>query len=77
MKTVSVADVKTRLIELIEQLGEGDEVVITRHGQAVARLTSVPRIRLTGHSISAPIPLAYDTMSAGLDEIDSGLITLF
>lgn len=76
MKTVSVADAKARLSELIEQLLEEDEIVITRHGQAVARLTTVPRTRLSDHSISAPIPLARETMSAELDEADSGPITL-
>jgi prevent-host-death family protein len=76
MKAVSVADAKARLSELIEQLIEEDEIIITRHGQAVARLMTVPRIRLTDHSISSPIPLARETMPAELDEIDSGPITL-
>ena len=76
MKHVSVADAKARLSELIEQLVEEEEIVIVRHGQAVARLMTVPRIRLADHSISQPIPLASDTMAAELYEIDSGPITL-
>ncbi len=76
MKNVSVADAKARLSELIEQLAEEEEIVITRHGQAVARLTTVPRVRLSDHSISSPMPLARETMPAELDEIDSGPITL-
>jgi prevent-host-death family protein len=76
MKHVSVADAKARLSELIQQLAEEEEIVIVRHGQPVARLLTVPRIRLADHSISQPIPLARETMAAELDEIDSGPITL-
>ena len=76
MKVVSVADAKARLSELIELLVEEDEIVITRHGQPVARLMTVPRIRLSEHSISAPIPLARETMPAELDEADTGPLTL-
>ncbi len=76
MKHVSVADAKARLSELIQQLAEEEEIVIVRHGQPVARLLAVPRIRLADHSISEPMPLASDTLSAELYEIDSGPITL-
>ena len=76
MKIVSVADAKTRLSELIEQLVHEDEIVITRHGQPVARLMTVPRTRLSEHSISSPIPLARETMPAELDEADSGPLSL-
>lgn len=76
MKHVSIADAKARLSELIQQLAEEEEIVIVRHGQPVARLLTVPRIRLDDHSVSSPMPLALDTMAAEFDEIDSGLITL-
>ena len=77
MKHVSVADAKARLSELIQQLTEEEEIVIVRHGHPVARLITVPRVRLDDHSVSSPMPLARETMAAELDEIDSGLITLF
>jgi prevent-host-death family protein len=76
MKYVSVPDAKARLSELIQQLAEEEEIIIVRHGQPVARLMTVPRMRLDDHSISSPIPLARETMAAELDEIDSGPITL-
>jgi prevent-host-death family protein len=76
MKHVSVADAKARLSELIQQLAEEEEIVIVRHGHPVARLLTVPRIRLDDHSISMPMPLSHETMSAELDDIDSGPITL-
>ena len=76
MKTVSVADAKIRLSELIEQLAEEEEIVIMRHGQPVARLLPVARIRLSDHSISMPMPLAMETMSAELEATDSGPLSL-
>jgi prevent-host-death family protein len=76
MRNVSVADAKIRLSELIEQLAQEGEVVITRHGQPVARLLPVLRTRLADHSISAPMPLAVDTLAADLEAADSGLLTL-
>ncbi|KNZ34197.1 MAG: hypothetical protein AD742_02045 [Methylibium sp. NZG] len=76
MKHVSVADAKARLSELIQQLHEEEEIVIVRHGQPVARLINVPRIRLTDHSISQPMPLARETVAAELFDMDSGPITL-
>jgi prevent-host-death family protein len=76
MKNVTVAEAKSRLSELIEQLHEEEEVVITRHGQAVARLVLVPRIRLAGHSISMPMPLSMDTLPGELETMDSGPLSL-
>jgi prevent-host-death family protein len=42
MHTVSLFDAKNRLSALIDQVGEGQEVTITRRGKPVARL--VPEI---------------------------------
>jgi prevent-host-death family protein len=67
MKSVSIAEARTRLSELIDELAFDDEVVITRHGQAVARLVPAPRTKLSVHNITEPVPLARDTMPADLD----------
>lgn len=40
MKTASVAHAKSHLSALIDQVGTGDEVVITRRGKPVARLVA-------------------------------------
>ncbi|KFB72605.1 MAG: prevent-host-death family protein [Candidatus Accumulibacter phosphatis] len=37
MSTVTVADAKARLSDLLAQVEAGEEVVITRRGQPVAR----------------------------------------
>ena len=39
--TISLADAKARLSELIARAEAGEEIVVTRHGQPVARITAV------------------------------------
>ncbi|MBI2312895.1 MAG: type II toxin-antitoxin system prevent-host-death family antitoxin [Betaproteobacteria bacterium] len=39
-RAVSVADAKAHLSELLDRVEAGEEVVITRRGQAVARLSA-------------------------------------
>ncbi len=43
MVQVSVAQAKAHLSELLEKVEAGDEVVITRHGRPVVRLSAVSR----------------------------------
>ncbi len=38
MKTVGAFEAKTHLSQLLEEVQQGEEVLITRHGRAVARL---------------------------------------
>ncbi|MDP2828596.1 MAG: type II toxin-antitoxin system prevent-host-death family antitoxin [Sulfuricellaceae bacterium] len=38
MQTVSIAEAKARLSELLNRVEAGEEIVIARRGQAVARL---------------------------------------
>lgn len=38
---ISVSDAKGRLTDLVRRAEAGDDVVLTRHGQPVARLTPV------------------------------------
>jgi antitoxin (DNA-binding transcriptional repressor) of toxin-antitoxin stability system len=46
MSTVTLEDAQARLPELIEQLGPGEEVIITRGDQSVARLVGqAPAVR--------------------------------
>ena len=40
MVTVSLAQAKARLSELLDKVEAGEEVVVTRHGRAVARISS-------------------------------------
>ena len=41
MKTVGTFEAKTHLSTLLEQVERGEEVTITKHGKAVARLVPV------------------------------------
>lgn len=38
MKTVGAFEAKTHLSQLLEEVSQGEEVLITRHGHALARL---------------------------------------
>ena len=40
MRTVSVAEAKARLSELLNTVESGEEILITRHGRAVAKVIS-------------------------------------
>jgi prevent-host-death family protein len=42
-RTVGLAEAKNKLSELIDRVSRGDEITITRHDQAVARLVPVRR----------------------------------
>ena len=48
MKTVGIFDAKTHLSALVEQVERGEEVTITRHGRAVARLKAFRKGRRLG-----------------------------
>jgi prevent-host-death family protein len=41
MRTVSVYEAKTSLSQLLTQVEAGEEVVISRNGRPIARLTSI------------------------------------
>lgn len=42
MTTYGVREFKARLSEILRELDDGDEVIITRHGKPCGRLTTVP-----------------------------------
>jgi prevent-host-death family protein len=44
MKTVGTFEAKTRLSALLERVERGEEITITRHGKAVARLVPVAAV---------------------------------
>jgi prevent-host-death family protein len=41
METVNIYDAKTRFSQLVEKAAAGEDVVISRHGKPVARLTQL------------------------------------
>ena len=44
MRTVGTFEAKTHLSALLEQVERGEEITITRHGRAVARLVPVTAV---------------------------------
>ena len=55
MNTISLAEAKTHLSQLVEQAADGEDVVITRRGKPVARITTVeaPRRRINVAALRA------------------------
>lgn len=45
MSTVTFVEAKTYLSKLLDQVEAGEEIVITRHGRAVARISAIARPR--------------------------------
>lgn len=43
MSTVTLAQAKTHLSHLLDQVEAGEEIVITRHGQPVARISPIEK----------------------------------
>ena len=45
MRTVNLAEAKARFSELVTAVAAGEDVVITRHGQPIARLSGVEKTK--------------------------------
>ena len=43
MSTVTLAQAKTHLSHLLDRVEDGEEIVITRHGQLIARISSIEK----------------------------------
>ncbi len=43
MHTYSTFAAKAKLSEILDKVSEGEEVIITRHGKAIAKVISVPQ----------------------------------
>ena len=46
MSTITLADAKARLSELVDRVEAGESIEITRRGKVVARLTQAPKPRV-------------------------------
>ena len=68
MKTVKLHEAKAHLSELIEKVVRGEEVIISRHGKPVAKLSSlsVPNRRELGFY---PIVFGSDLLEPTTDEV--------
>nr|UOZ97319.1 putative antitoxin VapB49 [Cupriavidus sp.] len=46
MRTVSLAEAKAHLSALVTRVASGEEVVITRHGQPIVRLSALAKTKV-------------------------------
>jgi prevent-host-death family protein len=53
MATVTVVEAKAHLSELLNKVENGEDVVITRHGRPVAKLSAVQRPKQPLRSLAA------------------------
>jgi prevent-host-death family protein len=53
MTTVSVAEAKSHLSEFLNRIQAGEEVIITRRGQPIARLSPIQQPRKPVRSLEA------------------------
>jgi prevent-host-death family protein len=53
MTSISVAEAKARLSDLVSRAEDGEELVITRHGKPVARLVPVKKTPTAFPSLKA------------------------
>lgn len=74
MRTVSLAEAKAHLSEILTSVEAGQEVIITRHGRAVAKVTAseqpkkpLPLERLA--ALRARVPARSRASSTGLREL--------
>jgi antitoxin (DNA-binding transcriptional repressor) of toxin-antitoxin stability system len=58
---IGAHDAKTRLSELLDRVERGEEIVITRHGRAIARLSRVT----PGHDVAAARAAAEALLALG------------
>ncbi|CAN7165389.1 type II toxin-antitoxin system prevent-host-death family antitoxin [Bosea sp. LjRoot9] len=65
MITVGAFEAKTKFSELLDRVERGEEIVITRHGKAVARLVSQePGVNPSGRDIRAEIMALRENLRA-------------
>lgn len=70
MISVTIAEAKSRLAELIDQVNTGEEVVILRRGHPIARLVpGAAKSRLATHSLSTAPEEPGDTVLGGLEDL--------
>ena len=62
MVTVSIADAKAHLSELIDKVEAGEQVQITRHGKAVANLMPASQPKLPFSAFDAELAKLRETM---------------
>ena len=64
MREVGVLEAKTHLSSLLEAVAAGEEILITRHGRPLARLTPVAESGRAGPEVARAIRALRDEIAA-------------
>lgn len=74
MSAFSLYDAKTHLSSLVERAAAGEEIVITKHGVALAKLVSA----VPSHEPRRPAgTLKVEWIAPDFDAVDPEIVTLF
>jgi prevent-host-death family protein len=73
MKEVAVYEAKTRLSELLVEVERGEQVTITRRGQAVARLVPATAARRAATSQRQRVASAIASLRAARIDLEGSL----
>ena len=67
MGTITAFEAKTRFGELLDRVAQGEEVVITRHDKAVARMVpeGVPSLENVRQTVAGLLALQQQIMARG------------
>ncbi len=62
METVNIYEAKTRLSQLVDKAASGEDVVVSRNGKPVARITRLvpPKRRVTFGVLKGKVKMARD-----------------
>jgi prevent-host-death family protein len=67
MEAVSIYEAKARFSQLVDKAAAGEDVIVSRHGKPIVRITRLaeprPRVRI-GDDFDAPLP---DEVLAGFE----------
>jgi len=74
MEMVNIYAAKTRFSELVDKAAAGEDVVISRHGKPLARLTQLaePKFRVRFGVLKGKVTLSPDFDSPLPDDVQAG-----
>jgi prevent-host-death family protein len=74
MKTVNIYDAKTHLSQLVDVAASGEDVVVSRHGKPLARITRLeaPKPRIRFGLLEGKLTVAADFDAPLPDEVLAG-----
>ena len=74
METVSISEAKTRLSQLVDQAASGHDVVVSRNGKPLVRITQLegPKRRIRFGGLRGRVQIAPDFDALLPDEVLAG-----